>query len=471
MTGDHARQRRAVAYVRESTEEQGRGYSPDGRRQAIARYAEDHGFELADEYLDFETGRAADKRPGFQRLIEDAMAGRFEAVLVFHTSRFARNTIEAKRYKKLLRTELGGEVISVTQPPAPDVDDPAAFLAESVHDEYYSVSLSFWTKMGLREKARQGLIIGGLPWGYLKGEDGVAVPDPERAPVVHALFTIYATGRYSLRDLAGWLNERDHRTTRGNLFCADTVRDMLGNLTYCGYVTAQRSTSKEIRGRHEPLVDEELFDRVAELRRQRMTTRNPGRPSPRYLLRSIVRCERCGGRMHGTASGRKGEARYYCSTRRKKHGCDQPLAPAVPIEHQIAEWVADLRPPPRSATRSWSGWPAATRATRKPPGGASSSRRGARAARPLRAGRPPEARVRLQARRDRRRAGRARARRDARPRRRPRGAGRFRAVLGRGKRPGGPPRAPPAALRARLDRRPPNRGGPAHPRLRRPRRP
>lgn len=335
MTDDPAGQRRAVAYVRESTEEQGRGYSPDGQRQAIARYAEDHAFELVDEYLDFETGRAADKRPGFQRLIEDAMAGKFEAVLVFHTSRFARNTIAAKRYKKLLRSELGVEVISVTQSLGADVDDPAAFLAESVHeifDEYYSVSLSFWTKMGLREKARQGLIIGGLPWGYVKGEDGVAVPDPERAPVVHALFTIYATGRHSLRDLASWLNERGHRTTRGNLFCADTVRDMLCNLTYCGYVTAQRSTSKQIRGRHEPLVDEELFDRVAELRRQRMTTRNPGRPSPRYLLRRIVRCERCGGRMHGTASGRKGEARYYCSTRRKKHGCDQPLAPALPIE-------------------------------------------------------------------------------------------------------------------------------------------
>jgi DNA invertase Pin-like site-specific DNA recombinase len=97
-------------------------------------------------------------------------------------------------------------------------------LAESVHeifDEYYSVSLSFWTKMGLREKARPGLSIGGLPWGYVKGEDGVAIPDPERAPVVQALFTIYATGRYSLRDLANWLNERDHRTTRGNLFCAE----------------------------------------------------------------------------------------------------------------------------------------------------------------------------------------------------------------------------------------------------------
>ena len=59
------------------------------------------------------------------------MAGRFDCVLVFHSSRFARNTIEAKRYKKLLREELGIDVVSVTQPLGGNADDPAAFLAES----------------------------------------------------------------------------------------------------------------------------------------------------------------------------------------------------------------------------------------------------------------------------------------------------------------------------------------------------
>ena len=341
------KRRRAVAYIRESTEEQGRGYSPDGQRQAIGRYAEDHGLDLVDEYLDFETGRVVDKRPGFQRLIEDAMARRFEVVLVFHTSRFARNTIEAKRYKKLLRSELGIEVISVTQPIGTDVDDPAAFLAESVHeifDEYYSVSLSFWTKMGLREKARQGLLTGSLPWGYVKGPDGVAVPDQARAPILQQLFELYAHGQHSNRTLAVWLNERGHRTTRGALFCADTVRDMLGNAAYCGYVSGHRDKTKAIRGQHAPLIDEELFDRVQDLRRQRTTTSNPGRPSSRYLLRSLARCERCDGRMQGTAVGRRGAPRYYCATRRKQHACDQPLAPADRIEEQIVEFIADFRP-------------------------------------------------------------------------------------------------------------------------------
>jgi hypothetical protein len=38
--------RRAAAYIRKSTEEQGRGYSPDGQRQAVARYAGEHGMTL-----------------------------------------------------------------------------------------------------------------------------------------------------------------------------------------------------------------------------------------------------------------------------------------------------------------------------------------------------------------------------------------------------------------------------------------
>ena len=280
--------RRAVAYVRESTEEQGRGYSPDGQRQAIARYADEHGLELVEEYLDFETGREADKRAGFQRLIEDAIAHKFECVLIFHTSRFARNTIEAKRYKKLLRSELGIDVISVTQPLGTDVDDPAAFLSESVHeifDEYYSVSLSFWTKMGLREKARQGLLTGGLAWGLLKGEDGIAVPDLEKAPYVLAMFEMYATGQHTDRTIAEWLNVQGQRTARERSFCADTVRDMLCNATYCGYVSGQRDRTKQIKGRHEAIVPETLFDRVQELRRQRARTLKPGRPSDRYVLR------------------------------------------------------------------------------------------------------------------------------------------------------------------------------------------
>lgn len=166
---------RAAVYLRESTEEQGKGFSPDAQRQAIAEFAADNEMTLVGEYCDFHSGwRKSEGRPEFQRLMADAADGKFDAVIVFHTSRFARSQLEARRYKQLLRERLGIRVVSATQPLGDDPDDPSTFLAESIHemfDEYYSVSLSFWTRSGLREKAGEGHLLGTLPWGYTRDKE------------------------------------------------------------------------------------------------------------------------------------------------------------------------------------------------------------------------------------------------------------------------------------------------------------
>lgn len=47
---------RAVAYIRESTEEQGQGFSPDAQREGIRRFAQENDLELVDEYCDFHSG-------------------------------------------------------------------------------------------------------------------------------------------------------------------------------------------------------------------------------------------------------------------------------------------------------------------------------------------------------------------------------------------------------------------------------
>ena len=342
-----APRRRAVGYIRESTEEQGRGYSPEAQRQAISRYAEQNGLELVEEYVDFETGRSAAKRSDFQRLLTDAEAGRFECVLVFHTSRFARNLIEAKHYKTLLRSELGIDVVSVTQPLGAHHDDPSSYLSESMQemfDEYQSRTIAFWSRVGLKEKARRGYLTGSLPWGYRKGPDEIAEPDPERAPLLARVYERYATGEESDRTLAAWLNQQGARTAKNRLFTPDTVRELLLNVAYCGYVSARRDQSKTIKGLHEPLISEDLFDRVQQIRKLRARHRNPGRPSNRYVLRGIAYCERCKAKMHGQGTGRHGEPRYYCSTRRATGECDQPLVRAADVETQLADFLKGVHP-------------------------------------------------------------------------------------------------------------------------------
>ena len=278
----------------------------------------------------------------------DAAEGKFDVVLVYHTSRFARNQIESRRYKQLLRERLGIRVISVTQPMGEDPTDPSAFLAESIHemfDEYYSVSLSFWTRSGLREKARQGHLVGSLPWGYIRDPDTkLATPDPERAPLVLEMFERYATGQESDRTLAAWLNAKGARTARDRPFGKDTVREMLCNAAYAGYVTGLRDKSRSIHGLHEPIVREELFDRVQEVRAWRTRVLKPGPPSEEYLLRKLLYCERCGARMHGTSGSKPRVRRYMCSTRRYGHSCGEPIIKALDLEAQLVDWIRDFQP-------------------------------------------------------------------------------------------------------------------------------
>jgi site-specific DNA recombinase len=212
-------------------------------------------------------------------------------------------------------------------------------------DEYYSVSLSFWVRHGLAEKARQGHLVGLLPWGYIRDPDTkLAVAHPWRAPLVLGMFERYDTGQESDRSLAAWLNAKGARTAKDREFCADTVRDMLRNAAYCGYVSGMRDISKAIKGLHEPIVPEDLFDRVQECRAHRATVKQPSPPSDEYLLSKLLRCERCGARMHGNRGSRPPVRRYLCSGRRHGHGCEQPITKAEPLENQLADWLRAFQP-------------------------------------------------------------------------------------------------------------------------------
>jgi site-specific DNA recombinase len=121
---------------------------------------------------------------------------------------------------------------------------------------------------------------------------------------------------------------------------------MLVNSAYAGFVAARRDKGFEIKGKHPPIVELALFERVQEVRALRTRTLNPGRPSSGYVLSKLARCERCGAPMHGTLGGRKGIRRYYCSGRKQGTGCDQQVAKADALEEQVAEYVRHFNPSP-----------------------------------------------------------------------------------------------------------------------------
>ena len=84
---------RACAYARVSTIQDEQENSLENQ---IAHYEElirsNSSYEFAGIYHDFGVSGFKEKRPGFQKMMEDAKAGKFDLIITKSISRFARNT-------------------------------------------------------------------------------------------------------------------------------------------------------------------------------------------------------------------------------------------------------------------------------------------------------------------------------------------------------------------------------------------
>lgn len=328
--------KRAVGYIRVSSEEQTEGWSLEGQERQIREFAAQQDYTIVHIYRDDSTG-SDEKRPGLDQMLMDAHAGMFTSIIVIHTSRLFRNLALARRYKDLLRNKLNIDVIFVNQPIL-DPNDPAAFVMETMNelfDEYYLHQLRFWTTLGKQTRAQQGLWNGTLPFGYTSDEEGYPVPHPENAAGVQLAFESYATGAYSDAQIAALLNEAGYRTT-GNWgerpFTKDTINRLLKNVFYLGFT---KYKGELFPGKQTPLIDQALFDKCQKVRAARAwRPKSYGQKSRVYLLAGIARCNECGLtlRCHSTLSG--GEWLYYRHTAKERgYEC------SVPPKHVRADVV------------------------------------------------------------------------------------------------------------------------------------
>ena len=79
----------------------------------------------------------------------------FDVILVHKFDRFARNREDSVVYKSLLRSELGIQVLSITENIG---DDKMSVIIESMLEamaEYYSLNLSDEVKKGMSEKSEK----------------------------------------------------------------------------------------------------------------------------------------------------------------------------------------------------------------------------------------------------------------------------------------------------------------------------
>lgn len=303
--------RSGYGYIRVSTHDQ-EELSPDSQERLLRDYAKSNGIILEYIFIDAGiSGRKADKRPAFQEMIAKAKSKEHpvDVLLVWKFSRFARNQEESIVYKSLLK-KAGVDVISVSEPLA---DGPFGSLIERIiewMDEYYSIRLSGEVKRGMTENANRGKYQTTAPFGYRTGKSCLEIV-PEEAEYVRLIFHKFYHEHMGFSPIAALLNKLGVKSHRGGVWENRTVKYVLQNPVYKGYVRwnvgkenlrkGAAVTAPEmicVKGSHEPIIDEEFFDKAQEeIARQYRLPKSRPAGSYGHWLGNLLKCSCCGSSL------------------------------------------------------------------------------------------------------------------------------------------------------------------------------
>jgi site-specific DNA recombinase len=358
VSSGEARRKQAVIYARVSTAKQvNRDVDPDGyslpaQEDACLRKAEALGAEVIEVYVDRgESAKTAD-RPEFQRLLTRIRTTReVDYVIVDKIDRLARNRRDDANI--LFEFKMAGvELVSVKE----NIDQtPTGGLVHGILAtvaEWESRNNAVRAVTGMTQKAKVGGTPTRAPIGYLNigqriddREIRTVAVDPDRAPLIQWAFEAYASGEWTLTALTDALHAKGLKSIpQGKRVPVPIARSkvarLLKNRYYIGYVTFK---GVEYEGRHQPIIDRYLFERVQEVLRTHHRAGEKQRIHSHYLKGSVF-CGRCGSRLCLTNA--KGRYLYFfCLGRQQGSGCPQPYVPAEEVEAAVERYYQRFRIP------------------------------------------------------------------------------------------------------------------------------
>ncbi|MFT4228052.1 recombinase family protein [Micropruina sp.] len=332
-----------------TTDQARRGTDPDGlsipaQREANRRRALEMGALIVAEFIERGCSGRSLERPELQRMLRYIQDTPVDFVIVHKIDRLARNRADDAAITKTI-LETGAHLVSTTEAIS---TSPSGRLLHGIMAsiaEFYSQNLATEVTKGMRQKATQGGTPGRAPLGYLNQrhiEDGheirTVTVDPERGPHLAWAFRAYATGEWSMDEIASELNARGLTTRPGPNTSARpltirSVHHLLRNPYYAGIVTFN---GVEYPGTHEPLVDAATWASVQDI----LVARRNGERSRTHdhYLKGTVYCLACGYRLILQHTRRRERQYEYFLCHRGKAGCPQRKAlPVAQVEQRIAD--------------------------------------------------------------------------------------------------------------------------------------
>lgn len=343
--------KKAIIYLRVSTEEQVDNFSLGSQEDICRKEAEKRGYEVIEAFR--EEGRSAKTisgRPVLINLLEYCRKNKkkIQAVFVYRIDRISRQTGDYITIRKKL-AEYEITLISATEPTG---DSPTEKLVETMLAGFAQLDndiRSERAKNGLKARFMSGLISGKPPLGYIL-QAGYAVKDPATFDKVKDAWDLMATGTKSLREIGKIMTDWGLREVHGKkeyIIRAQTANRIFRQKFYTGILTSPKYP-QEVKGQHTPMISEQQFYKVQALIDDRCTNKMTlGKrtfENTDFRLRRVLKCGKCGwGLTGGWSTGRHGGRYpyYFCARR-----CNYKCIAVGKVEELLIARLKEITPKP-----------------------------------------------------------------------------------------------------------------------------
>lgn len=275
---------KAAIYIRVSTDAQSEeGYSIDAQREQLTAYCVSRGIKDYDYYIDGGWSGSNIERPEIERLINDVKDDKISHVIIYKLDRLSRSQKDTLYLVEDLFMPHNVDFISLTE--NLDTSTPTGRAMIGIIAAFAQLereNIRTRTRMGMLERVKEGYWMGGgrVPFGYdYDKEQGILVPNKD-AEKVRRIYDLYIQG-YSQQNIANMLGLKYERLVTQIL----TRKSNYGIIEYNG---------KEYKGRHEPIISKEIYDKAMTAMINRSIIRTC---TSDHLLTGLVYCGKCGAKM------------------------------------------------------------------------------------------------------------------------------------------------------------------------------
>lgn len=306
---------RTAAYARVSSESEMQDNSLENQIIYFTNHIRsNHKYHFIGVYSDKgKTGTKMDSRPGFMKLIRDALDGKIDLIYCKSISRFARNVVDTVETVRKLQDADVRVIFEQEGIDTGEIQSEFLLVTLSALAEEESRGISENLNWSYAKRFERGEPVFARILGYTKVKDKAWIIVEDEAEIVREAFNEYLNGLSPL-EIARLFIEKGYKKKNGRTdWSALAIKDTLKNERYVGDVMSQKTYTKDhishkaivnrgerdqylIRNHHEPIIDRNTFDRVQE-KLANSSKKSESRIKNTYPLSGRIVCGECGGNL------------------------------------------------------------------------------------------------------------------------------------------------------------------------------